>query len=44
MILDAAATQAYEDFARAVAGGDDGALPGLRESATASGRIRKRSR
>ena len=39
MILDAAAAQAYEDFRRAVAGGDDGALSGLRESATASGRI-----
>ena len=39
MILDAAAAQAYEDFRRAVEGGDDVALAGLRESATASGRV-----
>jgi spermidine synthase len=39
MILDATAALAYEDFHRAVARGDDGALAGLRESATASGRI-----
>jgi spermidine synthase len=39
MLLVAESKQAYRDFARAVTGGDDEALDGLRRSAMASGQV-----
>jgi spermidine synthase len=39
MLLDASPGLAYVDFNKAIAGGDDGALAGLRKAAMASGRV-----
>ena len=38
MLMDASPGLAYADFSRAIAGGDEGALAGLRQAAMASGR------